>query len=283
MIELPVIMQEVNLRRDLSQSILQYVGVSVCLTDIVIDGSTVMLRRAASDAIKNVIWPKHQSQLELYHFTSAKSAQSIISSSVFRLTCILKNISEAEISTFLRTHRLTGGFEKDENGCPHYVVDARNTFIGCFTLATISGEQEATLWQRFASNGGVRLKFRLTPSQFSDIHFRQMYYENSPVPITILDKLSEIASSYNRKFSFEGQSTMAAFNLPASDYEAEREQRLLIRVWDNYIKINGTDISSYVELPLSEDYFGMKLELVEYHSETSSVCELPYGCLYSPR
>ncbi len=176
--------------------------------------------------------------------------------------------------------------EKGSNGEMAYVTDMKNTFIGCFTNADLSEIDQECLWRRFVSNGGVRLKFRITPSDYADIHLRKIFYELKPnTPISLIGQLSSIAKKSNLKLVFEGLTAMSAFYLPAKDFIDEQEQRMLIRVWGNSeIKIQDDGNNKYIAIPLNQNtlFKGLKLELLEYYSKVRPAF-IPESCTYKVR
>lgn len=242
--------------------------------DIQINNNKLSLNKKLSNVINNYIWPPVNTK-DVYHFTN--HSETIFSDNKFRLYSIAKNYTAHEVETFCKAHKMTSWLKNDA-----YKDDMANSFIGCFSDTNICEDEEAKLWRTFAANDGVRLKFRIT-AQNED--FRRIKYEKiTAQPIQILAQLDAIAHKHNLKLFRQRLTTLAAFYLPAKDYEYENEYRVLYRIWpSSTVSVFGSGIDSYIEIPLNDNtLIGFKLDLLECCANTKSL-NLPSNCVYSLR
>lgn len=258
----------------------------ISLSDITVTDKTVsdLVKPNArlSDAITNYLWPSITSAT-VYHFTSKKSAESILRTGFFRLYNIAKRYHEGEIKTFCETHDLNGYLENDENGDPKYKnLIMPNTFYASFTDATLTSEQEEYFWRTFSAADGVRLKFDVVAS---NPNFRKMRYEQTEGrPICVLSNLSKcLREKYGREFILKGISRLCSFYLSGKDYGKENEYRALYRVWEGFGPQPRTDGSlGYIELPLAVmSECGYKLTITEVHAKDKP--KMPESYAFSSR
>lgn len=253
--------------------------------DIKAQGKTLLFSSELSNIIKNFTWPSITQQITAFHFTSEEKAEGIINSQTFRLGSIGKRFSEHEVETFCLSHSFNGWLEADTNGEKFLKKDMGNTYYGSFTDGSLTDMQQQPLWNRFAQNGGVRLTFKITPSTFTDIHFKRIYYESTPnKPINILDAFQKLAEKHKLKFSFTGQNTESAFYLLKKNYAVEHEYRILIRKWDECIPVSSdANGNTWIDILINADTkYKLRLDLIDYHANKEPV-NLPDNCSYSPR
>ena len=180
-------------------------------SDISFTDKTLFLKIEISNRINNYIWSPVNTK-DVYHFTN--HSETIFSDNKFRLYSIAKNYTDHEVETFCKAHKMTSWLKSDA-----YKDDMANSFIGCFADTNICEDEEAKLWRTFAANDGVRLKFRITAQ---NENFRRIKYEKiTAQPIQILAQLDAIAHKHNLKLLRQRLTTLAAFYLPAKDYEYE--------------------------------------------------------------
>ncbi|WP_337170172.1 hypothetical protein [Gemmatimonas aurantiaca] len=225
---------------------------------VVTDGVGSMQK--ISSAIIGKLWPSVR-QAQVYHYTSEKAAEEILSSQRFRLANIGKRITEGEIETFCVSHGLTGYLEAT-NGAPLYrTLIEPNTYFACFTDINVDEDEERSFWQSF---GPVRLRFTIS-AQNPD--FRRVYYEPVPQePIPVLrDLVARVRNDFEREFILRRLSSICSFYLSGARFAWEKETRILWRVWDGSpCRPVGTGPNSYVELELgSMSPCGFELSIVE--------------------
>ena len=258
---------------------------TISMSDVTVTDKTVsdLVKSGAklSGLITDSLWPS-VSSATVYHYTSQSAAESILGSGIFRLANIAKRFNEGEVSTFCKTHNLTGYLELDANGDPKYRhLLMPNTFYASFTDASLTETQEQYFWSTFASNDGVRLKFEI---EASNPNFRKLYYEaKSGRPIPVIDQLTKtIRSKYNREFILKGISRLCSFYLSGNDYGKENEYRVLHRTWDVGPQPIGTGVDSYFEVPLDKmTECGYRLSVVEVHACDKPV--MPSSYVFSKR
>ena len=276
-----------DLVKDINQ-ILNNNGVQekITLSDITITGKTVsdLVKQNAklSDTITNFLWPSITSA-SVYHYTSKKAAESILTTGIFRLNNIANRYSDGEIVTFCKTHDLKGYLEKDENNEPKYKhLIMPNTFYSSFTDVSLTEDQEEYFWRNFAACDGVRLKIEITAS---NPNFRKLHYEQTKgEPIQLLSELTKcIREKYNREFILKGISRLCSFYLSGKDYGIENEYRALYRVWEGFGPQPKNDgAHSYIELPLNEmSDCGYRLNIVEVHANSKP--NMPSSYVFSKR
>jgi hypothetical protein len=234
-----------------------------------------------SGAIIDSIWPSID-KLEVYHFTSFESAESILQSGKFRLTNIEKRYGEHEISSFCEAHGLDGYLEKNTAGDPNYKsLVMPNTYYASFADSKLSSKDQEVLWRRFASCDGVRLTFEITAK---NPNFRNVVYRKSGEEILLLTEINEVVSRITGlKFIFVGISRLCAFYLPREYYEQEYEFRILHRLWGEE-KPDGTDDddNAYLEFKLEEmSKYGYKLSIKDVMANTKP--KMHDGIQFTPR
>lgn len=246
---------------------------AIAFSDITITDKTVSdiikISPKLSDAITEKLWPSIASAT-VYHYTSRESAESILKSGTFRLHSVFKRIKEDEILSFCMTHDLHGYLDDDEYGVPIYKsMLAPDLFYASFTEASIDPTREESMWQRFASCDGVRLKLEITAN---NPDLRKVIYEGaSQMPIPVLAKLFNLVQEkYNKSFILKGISRLCAFYLPGSKYGIEEEVRMLYKVFKDFGPQPVIDSEwPYIELSLGVmSKFGYMLEITEVHSLT---------------
>jgi hypothetical protein len=221
----------------------------ICTENVIVDSGRSDGK--LSNAIVGHIWPSIPTK-RVYHYTSRESAESILSSGVFRLSNIEKRFSEGEIVTFCGTHELSGYLEPvDESGTPYYRANMMpRLFYASFTDTNVTDEQEDYFWRTFATSDGVRLELEIV-AQNPD--FRKVFYEQfQGEPIQLLnDMVTTINKKYNVKFILGGISRMCAFYLDGEDFDIENEYRMLYKVWPDFRQQPVTSGGeSFVEIPL---------------------------------
>lgn len=252
------------------------------LEDLTITNNTVSdlvkSNSVLSDIIIDNIWPSIIEE-EVYHFTTAKAAESILATKKFRLTNIEKRYKDNEIKSFCETHNLKGYLEPDAQGNPKYkTLIMPNTYYASFASEQISKDDEDYLWSSFASDDGVRFKFKITAS---NPNFRKIVYKQGKNPIALLKDLTEtIRKNYHREFILKGISRLCSFFL-GEEYKLENERRILYRDWGMLetkpiVLPNG---NSYIEIPLNTmSEIGYKIDIIDACSTTrpSSIGDLKY-------
>lgn len=267
---------EQNLISDINKILSEYGSdEKISIEDITVTEGTVSDlvkdKSKLSDAIANLLWPSIQSAV-VYHYTSMEAAENILSTNIFRLYNIKKNLSAGEIVTFCETHKLQGYLEKDKNGSPEYEnLIVPNTFLASFTNTDFDIKKDENLWKEFATqNGtreGARLKIQITAS-YPD--FRKMrYHLKDDISVKLLSALYDcIHKKYKREFIFKGISRLCSFYLPEK-YLIQNEYRILYRVWPESIPQPKKDkIYDYIELPIDTiNKDGYQLKIVEVNAE----------------
>ncbi len=226
------------------------------------------------------LWPSIESAT-VYHYTKTESAESILSSGVFRLNNIEKRYDDDEILTFCETHDLSGYLEVDANGNPYYRTDLMpNMFYASFTVTDLTPEQEESFWVDFAGGDGVRLKIEI---QSAVPNFRKIYYEETAgQPIPLLSELTScIKKCYGKNFTLKGISTLCAFYLSGDSFGHEQELRAFHSSRSGG-EVHGEGATSYIELPLVDEYTcGYKLKIVEVHAKNRP--NMPEHYVFSKR
>lgn len=235
------------------------------VTDLVKDKSRL------SGAIINLLWPSIKSAV-VYHYTSMEVAENILSTNIFRLYTIKKNLSQGEIRTLCEKFRLEGYLEKDENGSPKYKsLIACNTYLASFTDTDPNLEKDQYFWKEFATkygkHEGARLKIEINASCPD---FRKMRYDlKDDFSINLFRDLTDcIEKKYNKKFIFKGISKICSFYLPGKLLH-QREYRILYRVWQGSIlQPKNYGKCKYIEFPIdTNSKNGYKLKIVEVNAE----------------
>lgn len=243
----------------------------ICPDDITITDAMILDSDRAmpklSGAIINRWWPSVPSR-RVYHFTSKTSAERILNSGEFRLSCILGRINEHEIESFCESHDLTGYLEKDDKGVPTYrTLIAPNTFYASFAGSNIIKDQEECLWRRFASVDGVKITFEITAK---NPDFRKVVYKSDSqqfIPV-LVDLRAKLRHQFGKEFQFIGVSRMCSFYLPGEQYGVENEYRMLYRVWEGGIRQPCIeDGKPHIGLRLNEmNDIGFRLDIVDVQS-----------------
>ena len=215
-----------------------------------------------SDIIIEKTWPSIK-EAEVYHFTQLEAAKNILSTETFRLTNIDNRFDEGEIINFYKMHNL--GYYKIYN--EDHKLAAKNyrktivpsLFYASFTQADIPLEEQEYFWRIFASNGGARLKFKITAK---NCHFRKIYYEeNSKIPL--LEDIIQLANKkYDRTFILRKNSTMCAFYLKGETYRQEKEIRVVCKDFRTTEYTENT-ASKYIEIPLNQQNQNLHIQLLE--------------------
>lgn len=236
--------------------------------DLTVTDRTVsdVVKRAPrlSDAITEKLWPT-VSFARVYHYTSRESAESILSTRLFRFTNIEKRYSEGEIEAFCKTHNLGGYLELDSSGSPRYkTLLMPQMFYASFTDSNIGPNDEDYFWRTFAQLDGVRLTLDIT---VNNPNFRKIYYEPKPgEPIPVLAELATtLRQKHGREFLLRGISRLCAFYLCGCTYGREMEYRALYKSWpESGPQPVGIGPRSYVEVPLGRmTEVGFKLRVIE--------------------
>lgn len=266
-----------NLVSDISETLSKYgIDDEISIDDITVTEKTVSdlvkPESKLSNAIINLLWPSIKSAV-VYHYTSLKAAESILSTNIFRLYSIEKNLSESEIVTFCERFKVKGYLEKDEKGSPKYeTLIAPNTFIASFTDTEPNIKKDQDLWNKFATNygsrEGARLKIEITAS-YPD--FRKMrYHLKDDISINLFSDLSDcIEKKYNRQFIFKGISKICSFYLP-EECLIQNEHRILYRFWQGYNMLQPKNDGDYnfIELPIgTNSKNGYHLNILEVNAE----------------
>lgn len=222
-----------------------------------------------SNAITNHIWPS-VCQETVYHYTSHQAAESILVSHIFRLTNIERRLNDGEITTFCKTHELSGYLALNDCGLPRYrSLLMPQLFYASFTEANLSPDDEEYFWRNFAASDGVRLTIKITAK---NPNFRKIIYEPKPgTPIPLLqDLISTVRQNHGREFILQGISRLCAFYLCGQSYSREKEYRVLFKTWPGFGQQPvGTGATSYVEIPLNQmTACGYEFLITEVHAST---------------
>ena len=218
-----------------------------------------------SKAIAEHIWPSIPSD-EVFHFTSAETAEAIEQTRKFRLYNVERRHHEHEVEAFCRAHGLDGYLHADESGIALYRREIMpQLFYASFASRFIDEDSARHLRANFGQ-GGARLRFRIA-AQNPD--FRRIFYPAMKPHIPLLRALTSLVEgTYKRRFMLRGISRLCAFYLP-SEYAIEDEKRMLYKKWEGH----GPDVQSdgkwkYLEVPLGADTLtGYRMDLLEVVSD----------------
>ncbi|ELA6610894.1 hypothetical protein RDG71_004476 [Vibrio alginolyticus] len=257
------------------------INISWTMDDIhVIPNMNTVLERTSSDgvlseALINHHFPQIIDEVELAHYTSYKSFESIIKSKELRLYSILKRIDEQEFLPFVEEHGLKGYLDEIE-GEPYYKTLMKDLFYTSFTNNSVNDEDY--MWNYFGDNhSGVKIVFKLKVIKRRADLRPVLYHSNSINPSTVIKSLSErILQECNRHFVLRGISRICAFYLPLGyQLEKEEETRLLVKSWGegvahdmiendgeySYIPLKiGVGENDFCEITISEVLVGNKCD-----------------------
>jgi hypothetical protein len=215
-----------------------------------------------SRAVIDKIWPTIRNT-EVYHYTTAGAAESILRTSDWRLYELRKRFNEGEIVDFCNAHHLRGYLEQDANGEPVYKdLNMANMFYASFTPVPVPDAGDQYLWNVFSKSNGVRFKLRL---HAKNPNLRGVYYPSrGTASIPLLAELQDCARGFGREFVLAGISRLCAFYLQAG-LDIEHEVRMLYRKWPGFgPPIENDGSYNYISLPLAQDSpAGFRIDVVE--------------------
>jgi hypothetical protein len=220
-----------------------------------------------SKAIAQHIWPSLSSD-EVFHFTTAATAEAIERTGLFRLYNLERRHHEDEIEAFCQAHGFDGYLALDANGIPLYRRELMpQMFFASFASQYVDEDSERNLWSTFG-NEGARLKLRISAR---NPDFRRIRYAGTQPQIPLLRDINTLVeTNYHRRFILRGIARLCAFYLP-SEYGIEDEKRILFKKWDGF----GPDVQwdgnwTYVNVPLGVDSAtGYTIDILEIHSDSA--------------
>ena len=245
----------------------------ICIRDIIVTDQSVsdlvIPGNPLSNRIIDSLWTSID-ELEVFHYTSQKSAEKILDSNSLRLYSIIKRYGEDEIESFCKNHNLTGYLKENENSEPFFKINLMtNLFYSSFTDINIDNIQENYFWNTFAGYNGARFRFRV---RAQNPNFRKIYYEDKTGnPIPLLNDISKmLAIDYNRVFFLEGMSRICSYYL-TKKYKIELEYRMLYKKFDGF----GPNVMNDGDYDYIDQKFGVTteagymLELLEVQSNAN--------------
>ncbi len=220
-------------------------------SDVVIEYTSS--EASLSQALIEHFFPAEKAGIELAHFTSLESFESIAKSNELRLSSLLKRLNEQEFKPFAVDFGLLGYLDA-KNGEPYYKTLMGDLFYTSFTDP--EPNNSSYMWQLFGDQGkGVKITFQVSPIE-RHAEIRRVRYgsKNQAVKSLIKSIMLRIKQECGRHFVMRGISRVGAFYLPLGyALELEHETRLLVKSWGDgpaHQLVSGDQQCKYLPLML---------------------------------
>lgn len=275
-------MEQLKILKEVNEILQRHSMPQLAYEDVTFTNKTFLVRedKTLAKKIESTNWPSISSAV-VYHYTTATSLKSILSSNSLRLYSVEKRYTEAEIVAFCQSYNLKG-FLEQENGEPLYKKEMLSTHYISFTDTSWPPVKEDYFWRTFSNGEGVRLKIDVTAQS---PNFRRVFYKNNGDSVLQLySEISNYLDGYGLKFVFGGISRYSAFYLP-SELAKEEEYRALYQCWPNAKCQPKSDGKySYIEVPLGiMGDAGFKFEITEIQTDEELGITGQYSKIVIPR